>query len=156
MPGPYSTDLRVRVIEAVEAGASRREAAERFEIGPSSAITWLQRWGATGSAAGKPTGRSRSPLEKHATWLLALIAEQPDRTLDEVVAAMHKHRIAGSRTATWRLFARHEISCKRKRCASASKLALMQPGRANVRFDNSISLTPRRWSSTRQRPAQTW
>jgi hypothetical protein len=29
MPRPYSQDLRARVIEAVEAGASRREAAER-------------------------------------------------------------------------------------------------------------------------------
>jgi transposase len=31
MPRPYSQDLRARVIEAVEAGASRREAAERYE-----------------------------------------------------------------------------------------------------------------------------
>ena len=32
MPKAYSGDLRERVIEAVETGASRREAAERFEI----------------------------------------------------------------------------------------------------------------------------
>ena len=31
MPKAYSSDLRVRVIEAVAAGASRREAAERFD-----------------------------------------------------------------------------------------------------------------------------
>jgi transposase len=111
--GPYSNDLRVRVIEAVDAGASRREAAERFEISASSAIKWLQRWTTTGSVAAKPMGGSRSPLEDHATWLLALIAEQPDLTLDEVVAAMHKQRIAGSRTAVWRFFERHEISCKK-------------------------------------------
>ena len=30
MPRPYFDDLRVRVIEAVESGASRREAAESF------------------------------------------------------------------------------------------------------------------------------
>ncbi len=113
MPGPYSTDLRVRVIEAVEAGASRREAAERFEISASSAIKWFQRWCATGVAAAKPTGGSHSPLEKHASWLLALIAEQSDLTLDEVVMAMHKHGIAGSRTALWRFLARHAISCKK-------------------------------------------
>ena len=29
MPRPYSNDLRARVIEAIEAGASRREAADR-------------------------------------------------------------------------------------------------------------------------------
>ena len=32
MPKAYSGDLRERVIEAVAAGASRREAAERFEV----------------------------------------------------------------------------------------------------------------------------
>jgi hypothetical protein len=45
------------------------------------------------------------PLEKHADWLLRLIGEQPDLTLDEVVAAMRKRRIAGSCSAVWRLFA---------------------------------------------------
>src|SRR5262249_35965191 len=44
MPKALSGDLRERIIEAVEAGASRREAAERFEISASSAVKWLQRW----------------------------------------------------------------------------------------------------------------
>ena len=44
MPKAYSGDLRERVIEIVEEGASRREAAERFEVSVSSAIKWLQRW----------------------------------------------------------------------------------------------------------------
>src|SRR6202040_4298257 len=35
MPKVYSCDLRERVIEAVETGASRREAAERFEVSVS-------------------------------------------------------------------------------------------------------------------------
>jgi transposase len=66
MPKSYSEDLRERVIGAVEAGASRREAAERFDLSPSSAIKWVQRWQMTGSAAAKPIGGSVSPLEKHA------------------------------------------------------------------------------------------
>jgi transposase len=44
MPRSYSGDLRERVIEAVESGASRRETAERFEVSVSSAIKWVQRW----------------------------------------------------------------------------------------------------------------
>jgi transposase len=44
MPKSLSGDLRERVIEAVEAGASRREAAERFEISASSAVKWVRRW----------------------------------------------------------------------------------------------------------------
>ena len=43
MPKPCSLDLRERVLETVESGASRREAAERFEVSASSAIKWMQR-----------------------------------------------------------------------------------------------------------------
>ena len=99
MPNPYSVELRERVIARVESGASRREAAEHFEISPSAAVKWLQRWRDAGSAMAIPHGGSTSPLEKRANWLLALIAEQPDLTLDEVLVAMRKRRIAGSRTA---------------------------------------------------------
>jgi transposase len=38
MPKAYSGDLRERVIEALEAGASRREAAERFDVSVASAV----------------------------------------------------------------------------------------------------------------------
>jgi transposase len=51
MPKAYSGDLRVRVIEAVEAGASRHEAAECFEVSVASAVKWLQRWNKERSAA---------------------------------------------------------------------------------------------------------
>ena len=44
MRGPYPGDLRVRVIKFVEAGGSRRDAAEHFEVSASSAIRWLQRF----------------------------------------------------------------------------------------------------------------
>src|ERR1700757_265744 len=45
MPRPYSNDLRARVIEAIEAGASRREAAERYELSASVVVLWAQRFG---------------------------------------------------------------------------------------------------------------
>ena len=35
MPKPYSVDLRARLIEEVETGASRREAAERYGTAPA-------------------------------------------------------------------------------------------------------------------------
>jgi transposase len=113
MPKPYSIDLRDRVIEDVETGASRREAAERYGLSPSVVVIWVQRFEATGSVAAKPSGGSTSPLEKHAEFLLALIGGRPDMTLDEIVGAMRKRRIAGSRSAVWRFFARHNISFKK-------------------------------------------
>ena len=113
MPRPYSNDLRARVIEAIEAGASRREAADRYELSPSVVVIWAQRWEQTGSVAAMPSGGSTSPLEEHAEFLLRLIVEQPDLTLDEIVAAMRKKRIRGSRSAVWRFFERRNISFKK-------------------------------------------
>jgi hypothetical protein len=49
---------------------------------------------------------SVSPLEEHEDFILGLIKEQPDMTLDEIVAAMKKAKIAASRTAVWRFFDR--------------------------------------------------
>jgi len=113
MPKPYSDDLRARVIGDVVTGASRREAAEHYGISPSVVVIWAQRYEATGSVAAKPSGGSTSPLEAHAEFLLALVAEHPDLTLDEIVAAMGKRRIAGSRSAVWRFFDRRDISVKK-------------------------------------------
>jgi transposase len=124
MPKPYSSDFRGRVIEEVVGGASRREAAERFGISASVVVIWAQRFEETGCIAAKPSGGSTSPLEEHAKFLLDLIAKQPDLTLDEIVAAMKKRRVSGSRTAVWRFFDRRNISFKKKTLyASEQKLA---------------------------------
>jgi hypothetical protein len=87
MPKPYSQDLRVRVVEAVVGGASRREVAELYGISPSVVVIWIRRWNETGRIAAKSSGGSVSPLDEHAEFLLGLIVEQPDMTLDEIVAA---------------------------------------------------------------------
>ena len=91
------------------------------QVSPSSAIKWMQRQQETGSIAPKPSGGSISPLEAHADFLLVLIADQPDLTLDEIVAAMRKRRIAGSRSAVWRFFERHNISFKKKPAGGGAK-----------------------------------
>lgn len=121
MPKPYSMDLRARVIELIAAGASRREAAELYGISPSVVVIWVQRWEATGNIAAKPSGGSVSPLEDHAEFLLGLVTEQPDLTLEEIVAAMAKARIAGSRTAVWRFYERHGFSFKKNSVCGGAK-----------------------------------
>lgn len=110
----YSCDMRERVIEAVEAGASRREAAEAFGISVASAVKWVQRWREERSATAKPRGGSSSPLEKFADKILAISAEQPDLTLDEMVAVLRRQRIRVSRSALFRFFERHDITFKKK------------------------------------------
>jgi transposase len=103
----------MRLIEVVESGASRREAAESLDVSASSAVRWTQRWRATGSVVAKPSGGRLSPLEKHAQWLLTLVADEPDLTLDEIVIAMRKRRVAGSRSAVWRFFNRRKVTFKK-------------------------------------------
>src|SRR5437870_1077446 len=112
MPKPWSIDLRGRVIEDVATGASRREAAERYGLSPSVVVIWVQRFEEMRSVAAKPSGGSTSSLEPRRISA-GLIAEQPDMTLDEIIAAMRKRRMAGSRSAVWRFFARRHISFKK-------------------------------------------
>ena len=154
MPRPYSGDLRARVIEDVATGASRREAAERYGISASVVVIWAQRFEQTGSVAAKPSGGSTSRLEEHAEFLLALIAEQPDLTLDEIVAAMRKRGIAGSRSAVWRFFDRRNISFKKTLYAAEQKSARTSLARAGAGCANKACLTRRGWCSS-TKPART-
>jgi transposase len=114
MRGPHSGEVRIRVIQFVEEGGSRRDAAEQFDVSVSSAVRWLQRFHEDGTCEPMPRGGSTSPLEKHAERILALIGEQPDLTLGEMVLELRKRRIRGTRSALSRFFARHGISFKKK------------------------------------------
>jgi transposase len=58
MPGAYSTDLRERVLRAVEAGESPEAVAARFMIGRSSVYRWL--------AAARPTPMNGGPSRSSA------------------------------------------------------------------------------------------
>ena len=72
MPKPCSLDLRMRLLEAVIAGASRREAADCFDVSASSAVKWLQLWQETGSVVAKPTaGAAFRRWKNTRSWLLA-------------------------------------------------------------------------------------
>ena len=157
MPKSYSGDLRERVIEAVEGGASRRETAERFEVSVSSAVKWLQRWHESKSAAPKPRGGSVSPLEEFAEQILDLIAQQPDLTLVETVAELRKRRIRTSRSSLWRLLNRHGITFKKKACKLLNGSERMWREHADVGSESKVCLIPPGWClSTRPRSAQTW
>lgn len=155
MPRPYSGDMRQRVIGRVDDGASRRDAAEHFEISASSAIRWVQRYEETGSWQAKPVGGSVSPLEEHASVLLVIVKEMPDITLDEMVVAIHKRKIAGSRTALWRFFARRGLTFKKKLCARPNKSDPTWQRRGGAGSKPKAYLTQRGLClSTRRRPTQ--
>ncbi len=56
MAKPYSVDLHERVVAAVEAGATRQAAGDRFGVSDSSAIRGVQRWRKSGELAAKRRG----------------------------------------------------------------------------------------------------
>jgi transposase len=125
MAKPYSVDLRERVVAAVEAGATRQAAGDRFGVSDSSAIRWVQRWRSSGELAAKRRGGGNSPLEAHAAILLSLVAEQPDLTLDEWCVALRERGIVTSRVSVWRFFSRHEVSYKK----NSARQRARAPGR---------------------------
>jgi Transposase len=42
MAKAYSADMRQRVIDRVESGASRRKALEHYEVSPNTAVIWVK------------------------------------------------------------------------------------------------------------------
>ena len=127
MRGPYPGDLRFRVIDFVEAGGSRRDAAEHFGVSASSAIRWLQRFREDGTCEPMPRGGGTSPLEKYSQRILAFIDQQRDLTLDELVSILRRRRNSASRSAPSRFFARHGITFKKS--STSARLVWIPPCR---------------------------
>jgi transposase len=111
----YSRDLRERAVSMVEEGESRREVARLLDLAPSTAVRWLDRWSRTGSVEAKPgTGHSRSPLKAHEQWLLALVAQEPDLTLEEIRERLRgEKKLVVAVSSVWRFYDRHEITFKK-------------------------------------------
>ena len=112
-----SEDLRIRVVEAVAAGASRRQAAARFGVGVSSAIRWVQAWRTEGNVRPKPQGGDRRSqrLEAEAGFLLEQVEQRPDVTLAELQAKLEERHLSVALSSLWRFFERRRISFKKNR-----------------------------------------
>lgn len=121
MPRTYSSDLRERLTAAVTAGMSRNEAADVFSVAISTAVKWMQRLRDTGSWEAKPRGGGASPLEQHKERILAVVREQPDATLKELLATLRKQGIHTSKSALDRFLARHKITRKKKSLRAAEQ-----------------------------------
>jgi len=117
MAGPYSQDLRDRVVASVKGGMSRRRAARLFDLGISTVINWVRRHRETGSSAAKPMGgdrRSRLTGEKRA-WLLDRVAAVPDLTLEELRLELKQLGVSVGYGTVWRFFEREAITFKKNR-----------------------------------------
>ncbi len=81
---PYSKDLRIRVLAAVDGGTPREEVAKTFAVSVPSIKRWLRRRRHTGDVSPKPIP-GRTPLKGAALkgWLPGHLKGNPDLTLEE-------------------------------------------------------------------------
>ena len=117
MTRSLSSDLRGRVIAAIDDGLSTREAARRFRIGISTAGKWYRRYRETGELTARKQGQPPgSKLDLYEDFILGLIEERPDITLVEIAEALSSQR--GTRavpSTVWVFLDRRGITFKKRR-----------------------------------------
>jgi transposase len=139
---PYSTDLRERILVAVERGEhSLRELAHLFSVSLSFLVRLLQHHRRTGSVQPKPHAGGPTPVLDDAAVqrLLQLVRQQPDATLAElrdrlgvpchlatIARALHKHRITRKKK-TLHAAERDTPKVRAQRAAFDQRLAAVDP-----------------------------
>ena len=108
MTRALSTDLRERVVTAVQGGESCRSVALRFGVAVSSVVKWSQRYRATGSVApSKMGGHRKRLLDPHRAFILERIGQAPHLTLHGLKDELAARGVKVSHNAVW-LFLRRE------------------------------------------------
>lgn len=121
-----SEDLRIRVIQAILGGMSRRAAAVRFGVSVSSAIRWMRDYLEEGRSAAKPQGGDQRSgrIEAHHDLLMAAVDETPDITLAELRERLIKERGETFALSTiHQFFRRHEVTYKKRQRTPANRTA---------------------------------
>jgi transposase len=131
MTRPYSVDLRERVVRSVEAGASCRAAAAKFEVSISFVVKLMQRWRRQGTVVpDRYGGWKRSPLAAHAARVVALVAEHPDLTIEELRRRLAAEGVQTSRSALGRFLTVAGLTRKKRASTPRSRIVSTSPRRA--------------------------
>ena len=128
MTRPYSVDLRERVVRAVEAGASRRATATKFEVSVSFVVKLMQRWRRLGALAPERYGGwKRATLANHAERVQALVAAEPDLTIAELRRRLARAGIATSPAAISRFLTAAGLTRKKRRSRRPNRSGRTSP-----------------------------
>ncbi len=117
MGKPYSMDLRDRVVAAVEVeGFSCRQAAARFEVSYSAAISWMKRVRETGSAEPGQMGghKPKKIAGSHRDWLIGR-CRSADFTLRGLVAELGERGLKVDYRSVWAFVHAEKLSHKKRR-----------------------------------------
>lgn len=123
MSKALSVDLRVRALGAVAAGATHREAADRFGVSPASVSRWRKRKREQGDPHPKALGGDRRSdrIEAHREAVLAALGPDRDATIEEVRTSLAKQGLVFGFGMIQRFFVRHAITRKKRRRTPASR-----------------------------------
>lgn len=115
MSRDLSVDLRIRVLAAVDGGASHREAAERFGVSAASVSRWRNLQIQQGNVRPGSLGGDRNShkTEAHADLIMTWLGEHRDGTLFELRDDLAAQGIAISKSALHRFLVRHEQTRKK-------------------------------------------
>jgi transposase len=127
MARPYSVDLRVRVIEAIDGGLSTRQAAARFAIGIATAGAWHRSWRERGDAKpGKQGNPGGSKLDACEDFILGLIAAEKDIALHEISERLAEaYGLTVQPSTVWYFLKRRGLTFKKRRRTPPNKSAKM-------------------------------
>ena len=129
MGKPYSDDLRERVVAAIEAGRTRVEVAELYNMALSTVGGFIKRKRETGSVSPDKFGGYKTfSLEPHTALVKELVAKQPDSTLAELQVRLAKENMNVSQSAISRFLHHINLTFKKKPPCSRTRSARRRRG----------------------------
>ena len=99
-----SQDLRLRVVEMVRSGASRRAAGRHFGVSARTAVRIVKNFETRGTVADRPRTKPRRRLDPYREEITAWVEAKPDMTLQEIsdrLEALHGIRAPVSTVDDW-------------------------------------------------------
>ena len=149
----YSLDLRERAVALLDEGATSLEVAELFGVSDSWVRKMRLRREALGHLIpGSPPGKERLLSEEQEQQLCLLVFEQPDATLEELVALMAKRtKVRASISTVSRRLIEMGMSRKKRASTRAKQTAPRSSESASASSVEGSSAAPHGSSSSTKR-----
>jgi transposase len=125
----YSTDLRSRVLTAIDGGRPAKAVAQLFQVSVSYVYKALARREATGETEARPQRNHQTlKLNDHHDAIAAEVALRPDVTLEELRAwLLATHGVTASLGLMHKTLVRLGLTLKKSRAGQKSRIGRTSP-----------------------------
>jgi transposase len=136
----YSTDLRSRVLAAVDGGNPAKAVAQLFQVSVSYIYKALARRAATGETEARPQRNQQTlKLETLHAAIAAEVARRPDATLEELRAwLLEIHQVTASLGLMHKTLARLGLTLKKSRGGPRSRTGPTSPSNGPTGAPNRL------------------